>query len=140
MWYPPEACSSDAMGFAVCCLKHFCELAYQSKVSLPAFYSYMEDVLLDCLTIGSSFSACGSWGRLCHMLVALAYACNQMKNNKYKLVAPLVHLLAAKHPHSTPSCCSIPHFPVDSAFSADVLRKNTGNVSSSSGSERCPSA
>ncbi|KAJ9058368.1 hypothetical protein DSO57_1013034, partial [Entomophthora muscae] len=29
MWYPPKACSSRAMGFAGCCLEHFCGLAYQ---------------------------------------------------------------------------------------------------------------
>ncbi|KAJ9053009.1 hypothetical protein DSO57_1028424 [Entomophthora muscae] len=58
MWYPPKVCSSGAVGFEGCCLEHFCGLAYQSKVSLPACYSYMEDVLLDCLTLGSAFSAC----------------------------------------------------------------------------------
>ncbi|KAJ9069526.1 hypothetical protein DSO57_1017685 [Entomophthora muscae] len=76
----------------------------------------MEDVLLNCLTIGSSFSACGGWGCIisegnlclplcsctgmyrnsqlawCQMLVALAFVCNQIENNKYKLVAPLVPL------------------------------------------------
>ncbi|KAJ9079709.1 hypothetical protein DSO57_1032636 [Entomophthora muscae] len=64
MWYPPKACSSGAVGFAWCCLEHLCWLAYQSKVSLPACYSYMEDVLFNCLTIGSAFSAHGGWGCL----------------------------------------------------------------------------
>ncbi|KAJ9084121.1 hypothetical protein DSO57_1027593 [Entomophthora muscae] len=68
----------------------------------------MEDVLLNCLTIGSAFSACGGWGRLinksnlhlplcgwtgmshnsqlawCQMLVALAFVRNQMNNDEYK--------------------------------------------------------
>ncbi|KAJ9050547.1 hypothetical protein DSO57_1013560 [Entomophthora muscae] len=116
MWYPPKVCSSGAVGFAGRCLKHFCRLAYQAKVSLPACYSYMEDVLLNCLTIGSAFSACGGWGSLvsegnlclplyswtgmsrnsqlawCQMLVALDFVCNQTESNKYKLVAPLVPL------------------------------------------------
>ncbi|KAJ9079843.1 hypothetical protein DSO57_1031374 [Entomophthora muscae] len=77
----------------------------------------MEDVLLNCFTIGSAFFARSGWGRLvseenlclplcgwtgmscnsqlawCQMLVALAFVCNQIDNNKYKLVAPLVPLL-----------------------------------------------
>ncbi|KAJ9070323.1 hypothetical protein DSO57_1009167 [Entomophthora muscae] len=64
MWYPPKVCSSGTVGFAGRCLEHFCGPAYQSKVSLPACYSYMEDVLIDCLTIESAFSDCGGWGRL----------------------------------------------------------------------------
>ncbi|KAJ9050686.1 hypothetical protein DSO57_1012225 [Entomophthora muscae] len=121
------------------CLEHFCRLAYQSKVSLPACYSYMEDVLLDCLTIGSAFSACDGWGCLvsegnlclplcswtgmsrnsplawCQMLVAFAFVCKQIDNNKYKLIAPLVPLSASKLPFSAPNCCSIPHLPADNA-------------------------
>ncbi|KAJ9067205.1 hypothetical protein DSO57_1001842 [Entomophthora muscae] len=105
MWYPPKVCSSGAVGFAGHCLEHFYGLAYQSKVSLPACYSYMEDVLLNCLTIGSAFSACGGWrllvnkSNLClplcswtgmsrnsqlawyQMLVALTLVHNQMDND-----------------------------------------------------------
>ncbi|KAJ9055252.1 hypothetical protein DSO57_1005662 [Entomophthora muscae] len=116
MWYPPKACSSGAVGFAGRCLEYFCGLAYQSKVSLPVCYSYMEDVLLDCLTIGSAFSACGGWGCLvnksnlclplcgqtgmsrnsqlawCQMLVALAFVRNQMDNDENKLLTPLIPL------------------------------------------------
>ncbi|KAJ9078954.1 hypothetical protein DSO57_1001170 [Entomophthora muscae] len=32
MWYHPKVCSSGAVGFAGHCLKHFCGLAYQSKL------------------------------------------------------------------------------------------------------------
>ncbi|KAJ9075776.1 hypothetical protein DSO57_1032458 [Entomophthora muscae] len=158
MWYPPKACSSGAVGFAGRCLEHFCGLAYQSKVSLPACYSYMEDVLLNFLTIGSAFSACGGWGCLinkknlclplcgctgmscnsqlawCQMLVALAFVCNQMDNYEYKLVAPLVPLSASKRPCSASSCCSIPHLPTDSVPSAGTSNGPSGDGSSSSGS------
>ncbi|KAJ9083511.1 hypothetical protein DSO57_1033997 [Entomophthora muscae] len=120
MWYPPKVCSSGSVGFAGRCLEHFHGLAYQSKISLSTCYSYMEDVLLDCLTIGSAFSACGGRGRLvhegnlclplcgwtsmscnsqlawCQMLVALAFVCNQMDNDEYELVAPLVPRLTSK--------------------------------------------
>ncbi|KAJ9078769.1 hypothetical protein DSO57_1003233 [Entomophthora muscae] len=137
MWYPPEGFSSGAMGFAGCCLEHFCGLAYQSKVSLPACYSYMEDVLLDCLTIGSAFSACGGWGRLCQMLVALAFVHNQMDNDEYKLIAPLVPLSASKRPCSTSSCHSIPHLPAESVPSTGTSNRTPGNWSLSSGSGRC---
>ncbi|KAJ9074820.1 hypothetical protein DSO57_1002664 [Entomophthora muscae] len=161
MWYPPEVCSSGAVGFSGRCLEHFCGLAYQSKVSLPACYSYMEDLLLDCLTIGSVFSARGGWGRLvnkgnlclplcgwtsmsrnsqlawCQMLVALAFVCNQMDNDEYKLVAPLVPLSASKRPCSASSCCSIPHLPAGSVPSAGTLNRPPGNGSPSSGSGRC---
>ncbi|KAJ9064107.1 hypothetical protein DSO57_1033813 [Entomophthora muscae] len=124
MWYPPKVCSSGAVGFVGRCLEHFCSLAYQSK-----------DVLLNCLTIGSAFSACGGWGCLvskgnlclplcrwtgmshnsqlawCQMLVALAFFHNQMDNDEYNLVALLVPLSTLKRPCSTPSCHSIPIFP-----------------------------
>ncbi|KAJ9071154.1 hypothetical protein DSO57_1000159 [Entomophthora muscae] len=160
MWYPPKVCSSGAVGFAGCCLKHFRGLAYQSKVSLPACYSYMEDVLLDCLTIGSAFSACGGWGRLvnknnlwlplcgwtgmsrnsqlawCQMLVALAFVCNQMDNDEYKLVAPLVPLSASKRPCTVPSCCSIPCLPAGGIPSAGTSNRPPGDGSPTSGSER----
>ncbi|KAJ9076016.1 hypothetical protein DSO57_1030154 [Entomophthora muscae] len=126
-------------------------VAYQSKISLPACYSYMEDVLLDCLTIGSAFSARGESGRLvnkgticlpwcswtsisrnsqlawCQVLVALAFVHNQMDNDEYKLVAPLVPLSASKRPCSTPSCHSIPHLPADSAPSTGTSNKTPGN-------------
>ncbi|KAJ9049547.1 hypothetical protein DSO57_1023350 [Entomophthora muscae] len=162
MWYPPEVCSSGAVSFAGCCLKHFCGMAYQSKVSLPECYSYMEDVLLDCLTIGSSFSACGGWGHLVsegnlqlllcswtgmshnsqltwfQMLVALAFVRNQMDNNKYKLVAPLVPLSVLKRPCSALNRCFIPHIPTDNAPSTGTSGKTPGNQSSS-GSRRHPS-
>ncbi|KAJ9088021.1 hypothetical protein DSO57_1027214 [Entomophthora muscae] len=42
------------------------------------------------------------------MLVALAFIRNQMDNDEYKLVAPLVPLSASKRHHSTPSCHFIP--------------------------------
>ncbi|KAJ9089727.1 hypothetical protein DSO57_1009732 [Entomophthora muscae] len=126
MWYPPEVCSSGAVGFAGCCLEHFCGLAYQSKVSLPACYYYMEDVLLNCLTIGSAFSACGRWGRLvikgnlclplfgwtgmsrnsqlawCQMLVALAFFCNQISSGStLNIETPLFHSKLSFHPTSS---------------------------------------
>ncbi|KAJ9086067.1 hypothetical protein DSO57_1008001 [Entomophthora muscae] len=162
MWYPPEACSSGAMGFAGCFLENFCGLAYQSKVSLPACYSYMEDVLLDCLTIGSAFSAHGGWGHLvseskiflplcswtsmsrnsqlawCQMLVALSFVCNQMDNDENTLIAPLVPLSTLKRPCSTPSCHSIPHISADSAPSTGTSSKTPVNWSLSSGSRPCP--
>ncbi|KAJ9075317.1 hypothetical protein DSO57_1037265 [Entomophthora muscae] len=123
----------------------------------------MEDVLLNCLTIGSAFSACGGWGLLvnksnlclplcgwtsmshnsqlawCQMLVALVFVCNQMDNDKYKLVAPLVPLSASKRPLSAPSCCSIPCLPAGSVPSAGTLNGPPGNGLPSSGSERCSS-
>ncbi|KAJ9063216.1 hypothetical protein DSO57_1002514 [Entomophthora muscae] len=160
MWYPPKVCSSCAMGFSGCCLEHFCRLAYQSKVFLPACYSYMEDVLLDCLTIGSAFLACGGWGCLvnksnlclplcgwtsmscnsqlawCQMLVVLAFFCNQMDNDEYKLLAPLVPLSASKRPCSTSSLHSIPHLPADSVPSTSTSNGPPGNWSLSSGSGR----
>ncbi|KAJ9057388.1 hypothetical protein DSO57_1023148 [Entomophthora muscae] len=162
MWYPPEMCSSGAVGFAGCCLKHFCRLAYQSKISLLARYSYMEDVLLDCLTIGSAFSACSGWGRLvnkgnlclplcswtrmsqnsqlawCQMLVALVFVSNQMDNDEYELVAPLVPLSSSKRLCSNPSCQSIPCLPADSAPSTDTSSKISANHPRSSGSRCCP--
>ncbi|KAJ9061504.1 hypothetical protein DSO57_1019964 [Entomophthora muscae] len=120
----------------------------------------MADVLLDCLTIGSAFSACGGWGRLvnksnlclplcgwtsmshnsqlawCQMLVALAFVCNQMDNDEYKLVAPLVPLSASKRPCSASSCCSIPCLPSGGVTFAGTSNGSPGN-DSSSGSERC---
>ncbi|KAJ9056487.1 hypothetical protein DSO57_1032556 [Entomophthora muscae] len=161
MWYPPKACSSGTVGFAGCCLEHFCGLAYQSKVSLPECYSYMEDVLLECLTIGSAFSACGGWRRLVNksnlclplcgwtgmsrnsqlawgqMLVALAFVCNQMDNDEYKLVASLVPLSASKRPRSASSCCSIPCLPAGGVPSAGTSNRPPGNGSPFSVSERC---
>ncbi|KAJ9079244.1 hypothetical protein DSO57_1037426 [Entomophthora muscae] len=161
MWYPPKACSSGAVGFAGHCLEHFCRLAYHSKVFLPACYSYMEDLLLNCLTIGSAFSACGGWGLLvnksnlclplcswtsmsrnsqlawCQMLMALAFVRNQMYNDEYKLVAPMVPLSASKRPCSTSSCHSIPLLPADSVSSTGTSNGTPGNWSLSSGSGRC---
>ncbi|KAJ9084009.1 hypothetical protein DSO57_1028637 [Entomophthora muscae] len=160
MWYLPKVCSSGTVGFAGCCLENFRRLVYQSKVSLPACYSYMEDVLLNCITISSAFSACGGWGRLvnkgnhclplcgwtnmsrnsqlacCQMLVALAFVCNQMYNDEYQLVAPLVPLSASKRPHSTPSCHYTPLLPVDSVLSTGTSNRTPGNWSLSSGSRR----
>ncbi|KAJ9078082.1 hypothetical protein DSO57_1010454 [Entomophthora muscae] len=159
MWYPPKVCSSGAVGFAGCCLEHSCRLAYQLKVSLPACYSYMEDMLLDCLTIGSSFSACGGWGHLvnksnlclplcgwtsmscnsqlawCQMLVAIAFVHNQMDNDEYKLVAPLVPLSVSKCPCSASSCCFNSCLPTGGVLSAGTLNSPPGNRSPSSGSE-----
>ncbi|KAJ9083838.1 hypothetical protein DSO57_1030614 [Entomophthora muscae] len=143
MWYLPKVCSSSAVGFEGGFLEHFCKLAYQSKVSLPACYSYMEDVLLDCLTIGSAFSACGGWGclvnesNLClplcswtgmsrnsqlawrQMLVALAFVCNQIEYDEYKLLL------------------FNPPFPAGSVPFAGISNRPPGNGSSSSGSGRC---
>ncbi|KAJ9063344.1 hypothetical protein DSO57_1001249 [Entomophthora muscae] len=160
MWYPPKVCSSGAVGFSRCCLKNFRRLAYQSKVSLLACYSYMEDVLLNCLTIGSAFSSCGGWGHLvnksnlwlplcdrtgmshnsqlawCQMLVALAFVCNQMDNDEYKLVAPLVPLSASKLPCTALSCCSIPCLPSGGIPSVGTSNGPSGNRSPTSGSER----
>ncbi|KAJ9070938.1 hypothetical protein DSO57_1002563 [Entomophthora muscae] len=121
----------------------------------------MEDVLLDCLIIGSAFSACGGWGRLvnkgnlclplcgwtsmsrnsqlawCQMLVALVFVCNQMNNHEYKLIAPLVSFSASKRPCSTSSCHFIPHLPADSVPSPGTSNGPPGNGSLSSGSGRC---
>ncbi|KAJ9057615.1 hypothetical protein DSO57_1020876 [Entomophthora muscae] len=90
-------------------------MAYQSKISLPACYSYMEDVLLDCLAIGSAFSACGGWGHLVSEGNLCLPLCSWTDNSKYKLVAPLVPLSASKRPCSAPNRCSIPHLPADNA-------------------------
>ncbi|KAJ9050025.1 hypothetical protein DSO57_1018458 [Entomophthora muscae] len=160
MWYPPKVCSSGAVGFAGRCLEHFRRLAYQSKVFLSACFSYMEDVLLECLTIGSAFSAHGGWGRLvnknnlwlalcswtgmsrnsqlewCQMLVALVFVFNQMDNDEYELVAPLVPLSASKCPCTIPSHCSIPCLPAGGMLSAGTSNRPPGNGSLTSGSER----
>ncbi|KAJ9054048.1 hypothetical protein DSO57_1018614 [Entomophthora muscae] len=160
MWYPPKVCSSGTVGFAGHCLEHFQGLAYQLKVTLSACYSYMEDVLLDCLTIGSAFSACGGWGCLvnesnlwlplcgwtgmsrnsqlawCQMLVALAFVCNQMDNDEYELVALMVLLSASKRPRTAPSCCSIPCLSSGGVPSAGTSNRPPGNGSPTSGSER----
>ncbi|KAJ9067841.1 hypothetical protein DSO57_1035003 [Entomophthora muscae] len=129
MWYSLKVCSSGAVGFAGRCLEHFCGLAYPSKVFLPACYSYMEDVLLDCLTIGSAFSACGGWGRLVKEGNLCLPLCGW--------TAPMVPLSASKQPCSTPSCLFIPHLPADSAPSTGTSNKTPGNQSLSSGSGRC---
>ncbi|KAJ9086414.1 hypothetical protein DSO57_1004473 [Entomophthora muscae] len=120
----------------------------------------MEDVLLDCLTIGSAFSARSGWGHLvnknnlwlplcswtgisrdsqlawCQILVALAFVCNQMENDEYKLVAPLVPLSASKRPCTFPSCCSIPCLPAGGIPSAGTSNRPPGDGSPTSGSER----
>ncbi|KAJ9070798.1 hypothetical protein DSO57_1003660 [Entomophthora muscae] len=83
--------------------------------------------------------SCNSQLAWCQMLVALAFVCNQMDNDEYKLVAPLVPLSTLKHPFSTPSRHSIPHLPMDSAPSTGTSSKTPGNHSLSSGSRRCPS-
>ncbi|KAJ9076707.1 hypothetical protein DSO57_1023672 [Entomophthora muscae] len=161
MWYPPKACSSGAVGFAGRWLEHFCGLVYQSKVSLPACYFYMEDVLLVCPTIGSAFSACGGWRRLvnesnlclplcgctgmsrnsqlawCQMLVALAFFCNQMDNDEYKLLAPLISLSASKRACSASSYCSIPCLPAGGVPSESTSKRPPGDGSPSSCSECC---
>ncbi|KAJ9052230.1 hypothetical protein DSO57_1036324 [Entomophthora muscae] len=111
----------------------------------------MKDVLLDCLTIGSAFSACSEWGRLvskgnlhlplcnwtgmfrnyqlawCQMLVALAFICNQVGNNDIE--TPLLHSKLLFHPH----------LPANNVSSTGASSKTPGNQSSSSGSKRCPS-
>ncbi|KAJ9089391.1 hypothetical protein DSO57_1013330 [Entomophthora muscae] len=71
----------------------------------------------------------------CQMLVALAFVRNQMENDKYKLLAPLVPLSASKRPCSTPSCCSIPCLPAGGVPSAGTLNGPPGNGPPSSGSE-----
>ncbi|KAJ9075368.1 hypothetical protein DSO57_1036831 [Entomophthora muscae] len=73
----------------------------------------------------------------CQLLVALAFVCNQMDNDEYKLVAPLVSLSASKRPLSTSSCHSIPHLPADSVPSTGTSNGTPGNWSLSSGSGRC---
>ncbi|KAJ9066587.1 hypothetical protein DSO57_1008225 [Entomophthora muscae] len=78
----------------------------------------MEDVLINCLTIGSAFSSCGGWGRLV---------------NK----APFVPLSASKHPHFTSSCHSIPHLPPYSVPSTVTSNRTPGNWSLSSDSGCC---
>ncbi|KAJ9051295.1 hypothetical protein DSO57_1005882 [Entomophthora muscae] len=111
----------------------------------------MEDVLLDCLTIGSAFSASGGWGHLvnegnlclplcgwtgmscnshlawCQMLVALVFVCNQIDNDEYELVVPLVPLSASKRSHSTSSHHSIPHLPADCVPSKGTSNGTPGN-------------
>ncbi|KAJ9084868.1 hypothetical protein DSO57_1019646 [Entomophthora muscae] len=57
----------------------------------------------------------------CQMLVALAFVCNQMDNDEYEVVAPLVPHLTSKCPCPNPSCHSIPHLPADSAPSPVLL-------------------
>ncbi|KAJ9069537.1 hypothetical protein DSO57_1017696 [Entomophthora muscae] len=54
------------------------------------------------------------------MLVALAFVCNQMNNNKYRLVAHLVPLSVLKRSCYNPSHHSIPYLPADSASSEDT--------------------
>ncbi|KAJ9074455.1 hypothetical protein DSO57_1006105 [Entomophthora muscae] len=144
MWYPPKACFSGAIGFAGCCLKNFCGLAYQSKVSLPACYSYIEDVLLDCLTIGSAFSACVR--KIFACLCAVELVCPAIPrwldakyNNEYKLVASLVPLSVSKHSCSAPNRYSIPHLLADNVLSTGTSGKTPSNQPSSSGSRCCPS-
>ncbi|KAJ9059584.1 hypothetical protein DSO57_1000547 [Entomophthora muscae] len=91
----------------------------------------MEDALMDCLSIGAAFSACGGWGylvpvsqlclRLCNwtsmlrnsqlawsqMLVILVNVRQHLDNNRYLLPAhkrPVVNIQrSTKHP-----CCSDP--------------------------------
>ncbi|KAJ9048239.1 hypothetical protein DSO57_1037032 [Entomophthora muscae] len=75
----------------------------------------------------------------CQMLVALAFVCNQMDNDDYELVAPLVPCLTSKRPCSNPSCHSIPHLPADSAPSTGTSSNIPANWSCPSGSRRCPS-
>ncbi|KAJ9063520.1 hypothetical protein DSO57_1000099 [Entomophthora muscae] len=75
----------------------------------------------------------------CQMLVALAFVRNQMDNDEYKLVAPLVPLSTSKCPLSASSCCSIPHLPAGGVPSAGTSGKTPGNKFSSSGSIHCPS-
>ncbi|KAJ9076445.1 hypothetical protein DSO57_1026112 [Entomophthora muscae] len=73
----------------------------------------------------------------CQKLVALAFVFNQMNNDEYKLVAPLVPLSASKRPCSASSCCSIPRLPAGSVLSPDTSNGPPGNGSSSSGSGLC---
>ncbi|KAJ9066431.1 hypothetical protein DSO57_1009675 [Entomophthora muscae] len=120
----------------------------------------MEDGLLDCLTIGSAFSDRGGWGCLfnknnlwlplcswtgmscnsqlawCQMLIALAFVRNQMDNDEYELVAPLVPFSASKRPCKVPSCYSIPCLPTGSIPSAGTSNRPPGDGSSTSGSKR----
>ncbi|KAJ9087991.1 hypothetical protein DSO57_1027519 [Entomophthora muscae] len=73
----------------------------------------------------------------CQMLVALAFVCNQMDNDEYKLVATLVPLSASNHPCSASTCCSIPCLSAGGVPSASTSNGPPGNGSSSSGSGRC---
>ncbi|KAJ9078811.1 hypothetical protein DSO57_1002872 [Entomophthora muscae] len=147
MWYPPKACSSDAVGFVGHCLEHFCRLSYQSK-ALPSLLVVDGDVLLArgivaCLcAVGSVCPAILNWLGTkcwCQMLVVLAFVHNQMDNDEYKLVASLVPLSTLKHPHSTPSCHFIPYLPADNAPSTGTSGKTPGDQPFSSGSRRHPS-
>ncbi|KAJ9062165.1 hypothetical protein DSO57_1013446 [Entomophthora muscae] len=91
----------------------------------------MEDVLIDCLTIGSALSTCGGWGRLVSEDNLCLPLCGW--------TPPLVPSSTLKHPCSTPSHHSIPHLPADSVPSTGTSSKTTGNQFLSSGSKRCPS-
>ncbi|KAJ9085835.1 hypothetical protein DSO57_1010175 [Entomophthora muscae] len=75
----------------------------------------------------------------CQMLVALAFVHNQMDNDEYELVFPLVPCLTSKRPCSNPSCQSIPHLPAASAPSTGTSSKIPANWSRPSGSRSCPS-
>ncbi|KAJ9056931.1 hypothetical protein DSO57_1027450 [Entomophthora muscae] len=74
----------------------------------------------------------------CQILMALAFVRNQMDNDEYELVAPLVPRLTSKRPCSNTSCHSIPHLPADSAPSTGTSSKIPANYSRPFGSRRCP--
>ncbi|KAJ9069211.1 hypothetical protein DSO57_1020795 [Entomophthora muscae] len=103
----------------------------------------MEDVLLNCLTIGSAFSACGRWG----LLVSKGNLClplcswTGMSRNSQLAWCQISSgsSLNIKMPLSTPSRHSIPHLPVDSTPSTGTSSKTSGNWSLSFGSRRYPS-
>ncbi|KAJ9062628.1 hypothetical protein DSO57_1008648 [Entomophthora muscae] len=100
----------------------------------------MEDVMLDCLTIGSSFSACSEWGRLVNKsnLCLPMYSWTGMSRNSQlawcqissgsslSIKAPSFHFQLLFHPH----------LPADSVPSAGTSNEPPGNQSLSSGSGR----
>ncbi|KAJ9073542.1 hypothetical protein DSO57_1015308 [Entomophthora muscae] len=89
--------------------------------------------------VGPACPTISSWlGAKCWW--SLPNVCNQMENNKYKLITPLVLLSTPKCPHSTPSHCFILHLPVDGSSSEDAINKDPNNEPSPSGSRHCPSA
>ncbi|KAJ9073596.1 hypothetical protein DSO57_1014582 [Entomophthora muscae] len=79
--------------------------------------------------------SCNSQLAWCQMLVALAFVRNQMDNDEYKLIAPMVPLSASKRPFTAPSCHSIPCLPEGGVPSSDTSNGHPGNGSPTSGSE-----
>ncbi|KAJ9088656.1 hypothetical protein DSO57_1020987 [Entomophthora muscae] len=133
MWYTPDSYQPGQPGYTGCCLEHYQALAYQLWVPLPMAYSYMEDTLIDCLSIGAAFSDHGGWGclvpviQLClplcnwssmlqnsqlawaQMLVILAHVRQRLEDYHYLFPAHECPVISIQHPtkhpcHSDPSC------------------------------------